>query len=293
MLIRSYADRHYWEGIGVEDVAKNVGYSSQRANFLFQTHFGETLGSYLRYLRMTDAKRSLDGNLPIDRVALSLSYTPRGFRKAFQEYFGVSPSQYLKDGRTYEPYSEIYEYHATGSWGDGANPSSDGLWEYGCYNPATGESVLMEWCPGPGEFHSPACSDRTSPQWYCRNRWAGYGMHPGRATHAVKSFLCPRDGKVSVVFTFGRITTFQREWSPRWQSEKTPCSARLYHNGVPLTDEVVMETVDPVFLTAECTVRTGDKISLHIDPMGNHVSDGVALYRQRVSYYNPLTQPNE
>lgn len=198
----------------------------------------------------------------------------------------------MKDGHTYEPYSEIYEYHATGSWGDGANPSSDG-WEYSCYDPATGEEFRMEWCPGPGHFRSPAYDDRTSPQWYCQNRWEGYGMHPGRATQAVKSFLCPRDGKVSVVFSLGRNVNLCRNWSPVWRAWNTPCSARLYRNGVPLTEEVVMETVDPIFLTAECTVSAGDKISLRIDPMGSHVADGVVLYRQRVSYHNPLTQPNE
>ena len=285
MRLRFYADRHYWEGIGVEEVAKSVGYSPRRANSLFRTHFGENLGSYLRDLRMIDAKRSLDGKLPIDRVALSLSYTPRGFRKAFQEYFGVSPSQYLADGRTYEPYSEIYEYDTDSSrWGDGANPSSDGLWEYSCYDPSENRYIPMEWCPDSASFRSPGYYDRTSSQWYCQCRWDGYGMHPGKGTHAVKTFLCPRDGRVSVTFSFGRNSPYQRQWSSVWQSWKTPCSARLYLNGIPLSDEVVMTSVDPHLLTVECSVCAGDRISFHVDPMENHVSDGVYLYRQRISY---------
>ncbi len=289
----NFIRKHYWENIGVEEVAKSVGYSPRRCNLLFKTCCGETIGSYLRTLRMEEARRLLDGKTPIDRVALSLSYTPRGFRKAFQEYFGISPSRYIIGEQTYEPHSAIYEYVSEGNWGMGANPTPDGLWEFSCYDPATKEYILMEWLEPQRMFQSPYGSLRTSPQWYCRNRDGGFGLHPGRATEAVKTFICPRDGTVNVFFSVGRINGFCSVYSSSWHSWYTPCAARLYLNGEPLGDGVEMSTVDPAFLTATCTVRVGDKISLHIDPMGNHRCDGCSFYVQRVSYRNPAVNLNE
>ncbi len=292
LRMQSYTKKHYWEDISVEDIAGSVGYSPRRGNLLFRECFGETLGSYLRYLRMEDARRLLNNQILIDRVALSLSYTPRGFRKAFQEYFGVSPSQYVKTGRSYERYSKTYEYEPDGIWGEGKNPTPDGLWEFSCFDPVAKEYLPMEWCASSGFFQSPLGSVITSPQWHCRNREGGYGMHPGRATHAVKTFICPQDGTVDVFFSVGRNRPFRAMYNGSWYSWKTPCSARLYLNDVPLGNEAVMTTVDPVFRTATCTVRAGDKIRLHIDPMGDHVSDGVFLYRQKIAYRNDTEHPD-
>lgn len=286
MRMQGFVKKHYWENIGVEEVAEYVGYSPRRCNLLFKICCGETLGAYLRILRMEDAKRLLESNIPVDRVALSLSYTPRGFRKAFREYFGVSPSDYVKTGKAYGRYSEIYEYRGEENWGKGKNPTPDGLWEFDYYLPEEKKYGRMVWSDSE-EFRSPQWGIASSPQWYCCNRWSGYGMHPGRASESVKTFLCPRDGEVDVFFSVGRVFPFRVTYSPFWHSWETPCAARLYLNGVPLGDAAVMTSVDPVFMTATCRVKAGDRISLHIDPMGQHQCDGVNLYLQRVSYRNP------
>ena len=282
--MQNYMRKHYWEPIGVEDVAKSVGYSPRRCNLLFKTCCDETIGEYLRTLRMEDAKRSLNVETPIDRVALSLSYTPRGFRKAFQQYFGISPSQYVAGEKISETYVKTYEYTHEQNWGTGENPTPDGLWEYACYDPVTKEYFPMCWSISQDLFLSPLNNCRTSSQWYCRNRDGGYGMHPGRATHAVKSFICPYSGQVEIFFSVGRCYAWRRCWSLVWKSYSTPCSAQLYLNDVPLGDALVMETVRPVFLKASCSVRAGDRIRIQIDPMKDHKSDGVVLYRQKVSY---------
>lgn len=286
LRMQNYMRKHYWEPIGVEDVAKSVGYSPRRCNLLFKTCCGETIGEYLRTLRMEDAKRSLNTKTPIDRVALSLSYTPRGFRKAFQEYFGISPSRYVAGEKTCEAYVKTYEYTSEGNWGTGENPTPDGLWEFACYDLASKEYLLMKWSNSQELFLSPLNDCRTSPQWYCRNRDGGYGMHPGRASHAVKTFLCPHSGDVDVFFSVGRNSAWKPRWSQVWRSESTPCSALLYLNDTPLGDALVMKTVDPVFLKVTCSVRAGDKIRIHIDPLKDHKSDGVVLYRQRIAYKN-------
>lgn len=286
--MQNYMRKHYWEPIGVEDVAKSVGYSPRRCNLLFKTCCGETLGEYLKALRMGDAKRSLNSDTPIDRVALSLSYTPRGFRKAFQEYFGISPSKYAADGNPCGRYASTYEYTPEGLWGTGENPTADGLWEFSCYEPDSSRYVLMDWIDSQGLFLAPSGNLRSSSHWYCRNRNGGFGLHPGHGTHSVKTFCCPESGELEIFYSVGRVYPYDGRWCRVWKTHITPCAVYLCHNGVPLHEPVVLEEIDPVFLQAVCTVRAGDKIQLHVDPLGNHVADGVVLYRQRLSYLNPV-----
>ena len=155
MRMQNYMRKHYWHPIGVEDVAKSVGYSPRRANLLYQDCTGETIGDYLRFLRMEDAKVHLQHKIPIERVALSLSYTPRGFLKTFRNYFGVSPSQYAKNGHLNDRYVKHYEYVSDGLWGRGENPTPDGLWEFSCYDPAVKKYFPMKWSDSQELFLAP------------------------------------------------------------------------------------------------------------------------------------------
>lgn len=284
----AFMEKHYWEPIGIDEVAAAAGYSPRRCNLLFKAFYGETIGAYLRTLRMEDAKKSLSRGLPVDRVALSLSYTSRGFRKAFQEYYGVSPSQFVKEGKTYERYAKSYEYrYSKELWGNGANPTPDGLWEFAYHCIPTGEYGLMEWRPESEMFRAPDQNIYESPLWYAQNRYDGYGIHPGRACYAVRNFICPHSGTLEVFFSVGR--SFKRLTG----ALRTPCSLQLYHNRRPLGDPVIPEGLDPFYLTCTCTVRAGDRIGLYVDPMGDHKGDGVALYRQRFSYLDLAEDPDE
>ncbi len=284
--MRTYMEKHYWENIGIEDVAKHSGYSPRRCNLLFKEYFGETIGSYLTYLRMEDAKLSLAELMHVDRVAASLSYTSRGFRKTFREYFGVSPSEFLATGENHQKYKLQYQWRTTDENWNGQNPTPDGLWEFGYYDPAKKQYLLMEWEAGAIRFRAPfTCDDwHVDPNWYCRNRAQGNGMHAGRATHAVRTFLCPYSGTVEVFFSVGRIE--------RAKPHHTPCSLQLWHNDCPLDEPVVLVDQVPHFVTATLQVEKGDRIRLHEDPMGDHVADGIWLYRQQISY-TKVSEPYE
>ncbi len=280
--IKTYVEKHYWEDIGIEDIAKHVGYTPRHCNVIFKSCCGETLGSYLLTLRMEDAKRLLDSGLSVGRVARALSYRPRGFFRAFRGFYGVSPSEYVKTGRTLKHAYQTYEWKCKEStWGRGINPTSDGLWEFAYYNPKTKEYGLMEWFRRFRHFRAPftVSDNRIDPNWYCRNRSGGNGMHPGRATQAVRAFLCPDSGTVEVFFSVGRLT----EVKPVY----TPCSVQLWHGDRPLGEPLVLTDKSPRYLTATLQVQKGDRIRLHLDPMGNHVGDGVFLYRQKISYIDP------
>lgn len=272
-----FMENHFWEDIGIEDVAKHLGYDPRYCNLLFKTCYGETLGEYLRMLRMEDAKALLLSGTPVGRVAKSLSYKPRGFFHTFRSYFKTTPSQYVKDGKTYGQYVKRYDYRASEEfWGDGKNPTPDGLWEFGYYDPDTKDYSLMKWNGKRWFFYALWKVFKTDPYYYCRHRDRGHGMHPGVKAQAVRTFLCPHDGTVDVYFSVGRASVLKKGY--------TPCSVQLFHNDLLLGEPVVLSSFRPDLLTASLTVRAGDRIRLHLDAMEDRRGDGVKLFRQEIRY---------
>lgn len=278
--ILDYMEQHLREKISVEEIARAVGYSPWHCNRLFKAYFGESMASYLRQLRMDAAKGALKESGSVERVAKALSFhSPEGFSRAFQAQFGITPSRYLQGGEAKEKFLKIYEYRATpDTWGTGVNPTADGLWEFGYYDLLTEEYGLMEWDGGQfvAPFHAPIVQDT---RWYCRHRMDGYGMHPGRMTQSVRVFCCPHSGEIEAFFSVGRIA--------KVNATGNPCSVQLFHNETPLSPvdgAAVLDNTEAVFLTGTCSVRAGDRISLHLDAMGDSGRDGVFLYRQRIGY---------
>ena len=285
--ILKYANTNFRKKINVDDIAKHAGYTSWHCNLLFQEYYGERLGEYLTSLRMKEAKRLLDSGLPVGRVAKTLNYSPRGLLKAFRGCFGVSPSEYVKTGKTLERYVQTYEWNfSEDNWGKGCNPTHDGLWEFAYYNPKTKEYGLMEWDAKGNYFQAPLPEKDyyMHPNWCCRNRDKGDGMHPGRATHAVRTFLCPDSGTVEVFFSVGRLK--------KMRPCDTPCALQLWHDDNPLDEPLVLIDSHVHYVTATVQVQKGDRIRLHLDPMGNHVADGIWLYRQKIGYAH-VSEPYE
>ena len=273
-----YMESHYKEDIGIDDVAKYVGYNARYCNSVFKAHYGETIGEYLRFLRMREAKRLLCSGRSVGYVAKHLSYKPRGFFYTFQKTFGTSPTQFIKDGKTFEPYVKRYEYDPVASaWGSGENPTADGLWEFSYYNPKTMERGLMLWDEDHQLFGSPdTYAPHYGPNYFCRNREQGYSVHPGRVTHGVRSFIAPHSGTVRVFFSVGRDSPIYKK--------SYPSVVQLYHNDLPLGEPLVLKTVSPHYLTATLRVRKDDRIRLHVDSGGNQRRCAVNLYRQLIEY---------
>ncbi len=286
-----YTDENFAKGITIEDVATRIGYSPCWFNRLFKQYYGKSFGEYLRELRMKYAKEMLKTGRGILSVAKELSYTPQGFRKAFREHYGVSPADFVKTGITRESYVKEYEYrYSEDVWGKGQNPTPDGLWEFAYYNPKTNEYSLMDWYAPKRYFYAPFLKrDKSDPNWYCRNRTKGYGIHPGKEIQAVRSFLCPHDGRVEVLFSVGRTHKLKK-------SKTTPCSVRLFHEDQPIfpvSEAAVLKDNSALFCKATCTVKKGDRIRLHADSMGDIHGDALILYRQNIRYLELFNEVNE
>lgn len=277
--ILNYIEENFRNDIGVEDCARLVFYTPRYCNTLFKRYFGESIGDYLTHLRMQAAKEDLLRMRSVEQVAHSLSYkSVDGFSRAFKRYFSISPSAYLSGSKLIERYVKDYDYRISYSdWMKGENSSYRGLWEYAYYNPKTKEYSEMVWngfrWDAPCNFEG-----YSDPQWFCRNRSWGYGMHPGKEIQAVRTFLCPYDGKVEVFFSVGRTHKMQET------KTNTPVSVQLFHEETPLSKAVVLTDINALFCKGICTVKKGDRIRLHVDSMGDIRGDGMNLYRQRVGY---------
>ncbi len=276
-----YLNQHFREDIGVEDCAKLIGYSSWYTGRSFKKCFGESIGDYLRRLRMNEAKKEFEKGRSVKDVASALSYSSaEGFSRAFIKQFGITPSQFMEGEPLRSQYWKEYDYYITlEQWEKGEN-LHDGVWEYAYYDTEHQKYELMCW--DGNNFVAPfTVAGKSSPGWYCRNRNHGFGIHPGGGFQAVRTFRCPFDGVVDVLFIVGRIA--------KLKTDCTPVGVQLFHNGaqlVPDTGMFVLKDITPVPCRATCTVKKGDRISLHVDSMGDVECSGLHLYRQWVGYRN-------
>lgn len=280
LKILDFTNQHFREDIKIPDIARAVGYSPNHCNLLFKSCYGETLASYLRRLRMEAAKDELKNGKAVKDVSESLAFSSgSGFRRAFRDQFGIAPSTYIKGGELKDRYVKSYEYKGNdNTWGQGENPTSDGLWEFSYFDPATNEYSLMKWNGKRflAPYENASLSDRA---WYCYNRDLGYGLHPAKELQAVRAFVCPHSGCVELFCSIGRICKVYEKGNP--------CTVQLFLNDTPLFPEegpIVLDSTTPVFLFPTCTVRKGDKIYLRLDSLGNIHADGVMLYRQQIGY---------
>lgn len=280
LRMQEFMEQNFRKPIDAEDIAQFVGYSSWHCRRIFEQYMNETLSNRLRRYRLEAAKQILRNGATEKETALSVGFTTReGFSKAFRSAYGISPGKYARGEESKERYRTSYEYHMTSNlWNLGNNPTSDRLWEFSYYDPNIKQIHRMNWN---GEhFEAPyARADESDPAWYCRNRFLGYGMHPGKEVNAVKSFVCPEDGSLEYFISLGRMSALYEK--------NNPCTIRVFHEKTqifPQTGPLVLHNRQPIFIQGVRQVSQGDRISICLDAMGHMGRDGVMIYRQHMGY---------
>ena len=89
------------ERFRLDTLASAAGFSPFHFHRIFAAFVGETLGEYIRRIKIINASHSLvNTKYSVTEIALSAGYeTPAAFAKAFRKFYGVSPSQVRSTGR--------------------------------------------------------------------------------------------------------------------------------------------------------------------------------------------------
>lgn len=97
----SYIETNLTQEIELSKVAAAAGYSFFHFGRLFRATTGETLGSYIRKRRLSEAARQLlISKRRILDIALDHQFCSQAaFTRAFRTTFGISPGAYRKRGR--------------------------------------------------------------------------------------------------------------------------------------------------------------------------------------------------
>jgi len=92
-----YIEKHYAEELTVSSLSKVAGYSKYHFHRIFQSIIGESLGEYIRRVRLSHSINKLQSIKSITEVAIESGYeTHASFAKAFKERFGLSPKDFSK-----------------------------------------------------------------------------------------------------------------------------------------------------------------------------------------------------
>jgi AraC family transcriptional regulator len=96
--VKQYVREHIDEPLNREALAAIAGFSVSHFHRIFTSFVGESVASYVRYVRMECAGRKLRmGAVDITEIALAAGYnTHAAFSKAFKQQFGLSPSEFRK-----------------------------------------------------------------------------------------------------------------------------------------------------------------------------------------------------
>jgi AraC family transcriptional regulator len=94
--IQRYIRQHLDEPLNRKALATLVGFSVPHLHRLFVAATGESIGCYVRRMRLHRAGQKLRmGAIDITEVALAAGYaTHAAFGKAFKQQYGLSPSEF-------------------------------------------------------------------------------------------------------------------------------------------------------------------------------------------------------
>ncbi len=95
-----FIENNLYEPIVACDVAKSVSYSYYHFHRYFQAVMGETIGSYIRSRRLTQAAWDLiHSEKKVLDIGISLYFeTAESFTRAFKDRYSMTPTEYRKNG---------------------------------------------------------------------------------------------------------------------------------------------------------------------------------------------------
>ncbi len=99
-MAKDLIQKNYTKDLAMEDVAREVGFSTYYFSRLFKQTFGMSFVDYLTKLRLETAKTMLRGQngVSVKEVCFAVGYSePNYFARVFKKETGLTPSEYQKN----------------------------------------------------------------------------------------------------------------------------------------------------------------------------------------------------
>jgi AraC family transcriptional regulator len=96
MQAREALDHEYMDPPKLDDMAKRVGVHAVHLSRAFRSHFGCTVGDYIRQLRVEHARKQMsDTSTPLVAIAADAGFSDQAhFTRIFKRMTGMTPGQY-------------------------------------------------------------------------------------------------------------------------------------------------------------------------------------------------------
>ncbi|HAA20540.1 MAG TPA: hypothetical protein DCP28_17910 [Cytophagales bacterium] len=100
--LRTYLDEHLQEEVNIDKVEEICHYSYRNINRIFEAIHGETIGKYVKRLRLEKAAQFLKySDWGISQIAYEVGFEDRSaFSKAFSKRYGASPKEFRNNSES-------------------------------------------------------------------------------------------------------------------------------------------------------------------------------------------------
>ena len=95
-----YIEEHYNEALTLDMLSREASFSKFHFHRVFKSVTGESLGDYIRRVRLSTATLKFLTNQKITQIAMDSGYeTNASFSKAFKQHYGMTPKEFSRSAK--------------------------------------------------------------------------------------------------------------------------------------------------------------------------------------------------
>ncbi|RXJ65530.1 AraC family transcriptional regulator [Halarcobacter ebronensis] len=95
-----YIEQNYNSDLSLDDLSKVASFSKYHFHRIFKSIVGESIGEYIRRVRLQSTTLQFKTNQKITQIAINSGYeTNASFSKAFKKHFGITPKEFEKNAK--------------------------------------------------------------------------------------------------------------------------------------------------------------------------------------------------
>lgn len=95
-----YIEQNYNSALNLEELSKVASFSKYHFHRIFKSVVGESIGNYIRRVRLSNSTLQFKTNQKITQIAMNCGYeTNASFSKAFKKHFRITPKEFAKNAK--------------------------------------------------------------------------------------------------------------------------------------------------------------------------------------------------